>query len=72
MKFQKCGCLADSVEGEVCISVTSCSVDLKDDEQDSPDTDNCRPKTGEQKVLHLDAKTEDLTPERIKVRLLGI
>lgn len=70
MKFQKCGCFADSVEGEVCISVTSCSVDPKDDEQDSPDTDDCCPKTGEQKVLNLDAK--NLTPERIKVRLLGI
>lgn len=72
MKFQKCGCLSDSVEGEVCTSVTSCSVDPKDDEQEGPDTDDCCPKTGEQKVLNLDAKTEDLSPERIKVRLVGI
>ncbi|XP_039888994.1 cilia- and flagella-associated protein 54-like isoform X3 [Simochromis diagramma] len=58
----------DSVEGEVCISVTSCSVDPTDDEQHSPDTDDCCPKTGEQKVLNLDAK--NLTPERIKFLLL--
>ncbi|XP_030602315.1 cilia- and flagella-associated protein 54 isoform X2 [Archocentrus centrarchus] len=62
--------VSDSLEGEVCGRITSRLVDPKDDEQDSLDTEDCCPMTEERKVLTLNAKTQKLTPERIKFLLL--
>lgn len=58
-------CLSASVEREAGASITSCSVNSK------LDTEGSCLKTEEPKVLTLDTEKEKLTPERIKVRLLG-
>lgn len=66
-----CMYLSDSVKGEACASIRSCSVNSEHHEQDRLDPEGSCLKTEEPKVLALDSQKEKLTPERIKVRLLG-
>ncbi|XP_073335740.1 cilia- and flagella-associated protein 54 [Pagrus major] len=60
----------DSVEGEACVSKTSCSVNSKHPEQDTLDSESSCLNTEEPKVLTLDTEKEKLTPGRIKFFLL--
>ncbi|XP_045896455.1 cilia- and flagella-associated protein 54-like isoform X2 [Micropterus dolomieu] len=60
----------DFVEGEACVSITSCSVKSKHHEQDALGTEGSNVKKEEPKVLTLN--TENLTSERIKFLLLEV
>ncbi|XP_036976615.1 cilia- and flagella-associated protein 54-like isoform X3 [Acanthopagrus latus] len=60
----------DSVEGETCVSKTSCSVNSKQHEKDTLDSESSCLNTEEPKVLTLDREKEKLTPGRIKFFLL--
>ncbi|XP_018547690.1 cilia- and flagella-associated protein 54 isoform X2 [Lates calcarifer] len=60
----------DSVEGDACVSITSCSVNSKHHEQDRVDAESSCLKIEESKVLDLVTEKERLTPEKIKFLLL--
>ncbi|XP_044227349.1 cilia- and flagella-associated protein 54-like isoform X3 [Thunnus albacares] len=62
--------LSDSVEGEACASIRSCSVNSEHHEQDRLESEGSCLKTEEPKVLALDSQKKKLTPGRIKFLLL--